>query len=205
MKSSATTKSDAQGFAGGISWSPAARLGASLAIVAYFSAVILPPLAGPPPASELAMAALQPLRPLVGALSLGHGYRFFAPNPGPGHSIHWSMQMADGSTQQGLIPNRDTDWPRLLYHRRFMISEKIAALVPPPDAPGDVRQRSRGDWQPLVKDVAGHLLKRQGGSQVTLKMIEHYLPDPDEVIRSEQGADVGTPLGRYALSGAGDR
>ena len=58
------------------------RLSVSLVLVAYFAAVIVPPLAGPPPASDLAMAALQPLRPLVGALFLGHGYRFLPPIPG---------------------------------------------------------------------------------------------------------------------------
>jgi hypothetical protein len=189
------------------SWPPAMRLVVSLALVAYLAAVIVPPLAGPPPASDLAMAALQPLRPLVGALFLGHGYRFFAPNPGPGHSIQWTMKMADGSTRQGSIPDRDADWPRLLYHRRFMISEKIAAFVPPPDAPVDVRQQSRGDWQPLVKDVAGHLLHRYGGAQVTLQMTEHYLPDPEELSRTEQGGteqgrDTVTPLGTYALAGS---
>jgi hypothetical protein len=183
-------------------WSPLVRGAVSLVLVVYGAAVIAPPLAGPPPASQLAVSALQPLRPLVGALFLGHGYRFFAPDPGPGHSIRWTMRMADGSTRQGSIPDRDTDWPRLLYHRRFMISEKIAALVPPPDAPDEVRRQSRGDWQPLVKDVAGHLLHRHGGSQVTLRMIEHYLPAPEDVIRSEQGADVTTPLGSYALAGA---
>ena len=189
------------------SWPPAVRMVVSLCLLVYFAAVIVPPLAGPPPASGLAMAALQPLRPLVGALFLGHGYRFFAPNPGPGHSIQWTMKMADGSTRQGSIPDRDADWPRLLYHRRFMISEKIAAFVPPPDAPADVRQQSRGDWQPLVKDVAGHLLHRYGGAQVTLQMTEHYLPDPEELIRTEQGGaeqgrDLVTPLGTYALAGA---
>jgi hypothetical protein len=183
------------------------RLVVSLALVAYLAAVNVPPLAGPPPASELAVAALQPLRPLVGALFLGHGYRFFAPNPGPGHSIQWTMTMADGSTRQGSIPDRVADWPRLLYHRRFMISEKIAAFVPPPDAPADVRQQSRGDWQPLVKDVAGHLLHRYGGAQVTLQMTEHYLPDPEELIRTEQGGteqgrDTVTPLGTYAMAGS---
>ena len=173
----------------------------SLALLAYLAAVIVPPLAGPPPASELATAALQPLRPLVGSLFLGHGYRFFAPNPGPGHSITWTMQMADGTIRQGSIPDRDADWPRLLYHRRFMIAEKIAAFVPPPDAPADVLQQSRGEWQPLVKDIAGQLLHRHGGSRVTLQMTEHYLPAPEEVTRTEQGRDVVTPLGTYGLAG----
>jgi hypothetical protein len=65
-----------------------------------------------------------------------------------------------------------------------------------------VRQRGRGDWQPLVKDVAGQLLSRHGGSQVTLQMTEHYLPTPEDVIRAEQGEDVITPLGTYALARA---
>jgi len=194
--------SDIPRSAGLSRWPPAIRMLVSLGLLVYFAAVIVPPLAGPPPASELAMAAFQPLRPLVGGLFLGHGYRFFAPDPGPGHSIQWTMRLADGSVLKGSIPDRDADWPRLLYHRRFMISEKIAAFVPPPDAPEEVRRRSRGDWQPLVKDVAGQLLSRYGGSQVTLQMTEHYLPTPEEVIRSEQGRDAITPLGTYALAGA---
>ena len=44
-----------------------------MAILAYLAAVIVPPLAGPAPASELASRILQPLRPLVGAVYLGHG------------------------------------------------------------------------------------------------------------------------------------
>lgn len=182
-------------------WSPAARGLASLPIIAYLTAVIVPPLAGPPPASDLARAALQPLRPLVGALSLGHGYRFFAPNPGPGHSITWSMRMPDGSVRAGVLPDPAADRPRLLYHRRFMISEKIAALVPPADVPEEVRREAKQEWQPLVKDVAGQLLRRHGGSEVALTLIEHYLPTPEESLRSEQGTDVVVPLGTYGLSG----
>ena len=113
-------------------WPLALRLFASACIFLYLLAVALPPLAGPPPASELANVILQPFRPLVGALSLSHGYRFFAPNPGPGHSIRWTLMTAGGRTLKGVIPDAETDWPRLLYHRRFMIPEKIAALVPPP-------------------------------------------------------------------------
>ncbi|NCY01606.1 MAG: hypothetical protein EBX36_01525 [Planctomycetia bacterium] len=59
-------------------------------------------------------------------------------------------------------------------------------------------------------DVAGQLLARHGGRRVTLQMIEHYLPAPEEVFvagqgarppvesGSEQGGDVVTPLGTYA-------
>jgi hypothetical protein len=179
-------------------WSAAARLIASLAILVYLAAVIVPPLAGPPPASGLAGRLMQPLRPLVGFLYLGHGYRFFAPDPGPGHSIRWTMQLADGSTRSGSIPDRDGDWPRLLYHRRFMVAEKIAALVPPPDAPEGVRFAARHDWQPLVKGVAGNLLATHGGTQVRLEMVEHFLPGPEDVIQQKTEPDFVTPLGTYA-------
>jgi hypothetical protein len=184
-------------------WSPAARALVSVAILVYLAAVIAPPLAGPPPASDLAGLLIQPLRPLVGGLYLGHGYRFFAPDPGPGHSIRWTLTRRDGSTLKGTIPDAATDRPRLLYHRRFMIPEKIAALVPPPDASEEARREAKRDWQPLVKGIAGQLLERHRGERVELEMVEHYLPAPDEVIRARSGDTTGMddlvmPLGTYA-------
>jgi len=183
-------------------WSAAGRACASVGILAYLAAVVVPPLAGPAPASDLANRLLQPLRPLVGALYLGHGYRFFAPNPGPGHTIRWTMTMPDGSTTSGRIPDEARDRPRLLYHRRFMVSEKISALVPPPDAPPEFRERAKQDWRPLVKGVATNLLRREGGLSVTLETVEHYLPDPGEVLTSGTFADTVTPLGSYAWAEA---
>jgi hypothetical protein len=184
-------------------WSPAARGIVSVGILVYLAAVVAPPLAGPPPASDLAGLLIQPLRPLVGGLYLGHGYRFFAPDPGPGHSIRWTLTRRDGSTLTGTIPDATTDRPRLLYHRRFMIPEKIAALVPPPDAPEQAHREAKRDWQPLVKGVAGQLLERHEGARVELEMVEHYLPAPEEVIRARGGDtagmdDVVMPLGTYA-------
>jgi hypothetical protein len=49
-------------------WSAAARALASVGILVYLAAVVAPPLAGPPPASDLAGLLIQPLRPLVGGL-----------------------------------------------------------------------------------------------------------------------------------------
>ncbi len=178
-------------------WPLPARLLASVLILLYLAVVILPPLAGPPPASELAGVMLQPFRPLVGSLALSHGYRFFAPNPGPGHSIRWIMTTADGSRKTGLTPDAKADWPRLLYHRRFMIPEKLAAFVPLPEAPAEIRQEAVRDWQPLVEDIATRLLARHGGREVSLDLIEHYLPDTFEVREGRGGDDLVMPLGRY--------
>ena len=179
-------------------WPLALRLFASACIFLYLLAVALPPLAGPPPASELANVILQPFRPLVGALSLSHGYRFFAPNPGPGHSIRWTLMTAGGRTLKGVIPDAETDWPRLLYHRRFMIPEKIAALVPPPLAPTEIRRDATLDWQPFAEDIATHLLTKHNGQEVTLELVEHYLPDTFELKQGRGGDDLTTPLGSYA-------
>jgi hypothetical protein len=174
------------------------RLVVSLALLFYCSAVILAPLSGPPPASELSQVLLQPFRPLLGALYLGHGYRFFAPDPGPGHSIRWTVTMPDGSTRTGKTPDAESDWPRLLYHRRFMVAEKISVLVPPPFAPAEAREAARRDWLPLVKATATNLLRATGGNRVKLELVEHYLPGPEEVVAGTSGEDLVTPLGTFA-------
>lgn len=174
------------------------RLVVSLALLFYCSAVIIAPLSGPPPASELSQVLLQPFRPLLGALYLGHGYRFFAPDPGPGHSIRWTVTMPDGSTRSGKTPDAESDWPRLLYHRRFMVAEKVSVLVPPPFAPADAREAARRDWLPLVKATATNLLRSTGGNRVKLELVEHYLPGPEETVAGTSGEDLVTPLGTFA-------
>jgi len=177
----------------------------SLGLLFHLAAVVIAPLSGPPPASELAQVVLQPFRPWLGALYLGHGYRFFAPDPGPGHSIRWVLTRADGSTRTGSIPDADSDWPRLLYHRRFMVAEKLSAFVPPPDAPPEVRARAKADWLPLVKGVAANLLRAEGGARVRLELIEHHLPGPEEVREGRAGTDLVTPLGTFAPAGEAGR
>jgi hypothetical protein len=186
-------------------WPRWLRCVVSIAIVVYLLAVVLPPLAGPPPASLLANRMIQPFRPLIGAVALGHGYRFFAPNPGPGHSFRWTVEMPDGGRKTGMIPDAETDWPRLLYHRRFMLPEKISALVPLPGAPAEVVAEAKREWQPLVKDLAAHLLAREGGTRVELALVEHYLPAPEEVTEGRAGEDIAIPLGTYARPRRGDR
>lgn len=181
------------------------RFLASAAIVIYLAAVVVPPLAGPPPASALSGAVMNWMRPLVGLLHLGHGYRFFAPNPGPGHSIRWSLLRPDGSIVTGTIPDARGDSPRLLYHRRFMVSEKIAALVPPADAPQEFRDMAKRDWGPLVAGIAAHLLRSEGGVEVSLEVVEHFLPGPEELLEGRTEPDLVVPLGTYAPRVGGTR
>ena len=196
----------------GRGWSRLLRAIVSLGIALHLAAVVLPPLASPPPSSLLANAAIQPFRPYIGLTYLWHGYRFFAPDPGPGHSLRWSLVTEGGEMLEGTLPDAERDWPRLLYHRRFMIPEKLSGMIPPADAPTEIRQEARAEWGPLVRAVAAELLTRHDGVSVSLDMVEHYLPTPGDVIdRREQrpavpGAweDRVTPLGTYALVSAGE-
>lgn len=192
----------------GRGWSPLLRSVVSLAIAIHLAAVVLPPLASPPPASLLANEAIQPFRPYIGSLYLWHGYRFFAPDPGPGHSLRWSLITDQGELLEGSLPDATQDWPRLLYHRRFMIAEKLSGMIPPMDAPDAIRRDAQLEWGPLVRAVAAELLTRHNGVTVSLDMVEHYLPTPGDVIdrRQQQPAVPGawedrvTPLGTYALA-----
>jgi hypothetical protein len=97
-----------------------------------------------------------------------------------------------------------------------MIPEKLAPLVPPSDAPAELRRDARADWLPLVKDVAGQLLARHEATRVELTLVEHYLPTPEDLIAVEQGstipgaggadpmADTVIPLGTFARAGGAE-
>ena len=112
--------------------------------------------------------------------------------------------MPDGTTLSGELPDPAVDRPRLLYHRRFMIAEKIAGLVPAADAPADIRREAKPLWQPLVMGVAGQLLRRHGGVEVELSMVEFDLPAPEDTIAGRSAPDVETPLGVYAFASSAE-
>jgi hypothetical protein len=65
--------------------------------------------------------------PYITATFLDHSYKFFAPNPGPSHLVRYDLYFADGSSRVNrddqILPDRVGHWPRLLYHRHFMLTE----------------------------------------------------------------------------------
>jgi|TARA_B100000073_G_C23690167_1_gene556107 hypothetical protein len=81
-----------------------------------------------------------------------------------------------------------------------MLPEKIASLVPLPGAPMEVVSNAKREWQPIVMDIAAHILEQEQGSQVELTLVEHYLPTPDEVLQGRVGEDLLIPLGTYAFA-----
>ena len=107
-------------------WSAPLRIVVSIALIVYLFIVIAAPAASHPDSqSELTRPVAEALRPIHESLYLGHGYRFFAPNPGPSHIVQYSLESEDGTKTEGRFPDRDQHWPRLLYHRWFMLSESL--------------------------------------------------------------------------------
>ena len=98
---------------------------ASIMIVAFLAIVILGPLSNPIASRHLTAPLAAWVSPFHRALFLGHGYRFFAPNPGPSHLVQYKITRADGTQLEGAFPDREKIKPRLLYHRWFMLSETV--------------------------------------------------------------------------------
>lgn len=111
-------------------WGPWARGLASLWLGYHVLAMFVSPWAVPP-TSELAVSVQGYVAHYQTLLYLNHGYRFFAPDPGPASIVGFTITRADGSQTTGMFPDRNAinrDYPRLNYHRWFMWSETLGRL-----------------------------------------------------------------------------
>lgn len=155
---------------------------ASLLILFHVAAVVAAPLSAAP-SSRLWEMAWQFGRPYIEFFYLNHGYKFFAPEPGPTTLVAYTLHFADGSTRSGEFPNRSIR-PRLLYHRHFMLSEFLNA------APRN--------WH---HTYARHLLRRSGAESVSVSQMTRLLPSMESVRLGspidEPGRVVELPLGTY--------
>lgn len=98
---------------------------ATIAILFFLFVIVIGPLANPIGSASFSTPLARAVAPLHRALFLGHGYRFFGPDPGPSHLVSYTAARSDGSRLEGHFPDRERHWPRLLYHRWFMLSETI--------------------------------------------------------------------------------
>ena len=117
-ETSAGNDSDEQ--SGSFVWSKLSRQLASAAIVFYLIVVVFGPLSNPIGSQHFSVPIAEKISPIQRALFLGHGYRFFAPDPGPTHRLLYRGVRTDGTEFSGHFPDRDNNWPRLLYHRWLM-------------------------------------------------------------------------------------
>jgi len=178
----------------------------SAIIVLHLAAVFVPPFAfatsNAEGASPLAALLMRSLRPYIDVLFLDHGYAFFAPNPGPSHLIRYSATTADQEPEVQLFPNLERQWPRLMYHRYFMLSEQLHAdyttpedLAPkPPEGIPNYGQairewgaghaaweRRRAIYELKWNAFENHLKHLHNADRVEMVRVEHLLPSLPEV------------------------
>ena len=163
---------------------------ASAAIVFHLLAVVLPPLAfqtisleGPSP---LIGTLIRPFQGYGQFLYLDRGYAFFAPDPGPSHLIQAAVTDDDGEVTETMYPDLDRQWPRLLYHRHFMLTEYLHEIYWPPGPPNEMFetdppaarlwQQRRSRYEYVRKSMVDHLRHVNDGRQVAILRIEHGLP-----------------------------
>ncbi len=131
-------------------------------------------------------------------LYMNHGYFFFAPNPGPSHLIECTFSSASPETlsnepsQTLMFPDRREHWPRLLYHRYFMLSEFYNSRY----VPAKVTEEARKDlefmqswafdkelYDQLQASIASSLKRSRNAERVELRRLERLLPDSQQVLK----------------------
>jgi len=105
------------------SWPVSKRALASALILAFLFVVFMGPVTNPISTEELTAPIARTLAPVHQSLFLGHGYRFFAPDPGPSHLL--LVRTSPEGENKLVFPDRNRHWPRLMYHRWFMLSESV--------------------------------------------------------------------------------
>lgn len=169
----------------GLGW----RLVISGAILFHLSAIFIYPFSTPP-ASRFALWAMEsPVhRHYLQTCYLDHSFKFFAPNPGlSARQIRWELDLPQGAKTEGVFPEKSTHWPRLFYHRHFMLAEHLPVL------PAD-----------FLESYARHLMKTHGAKRAVLYERLHFIPVLEE---AQRGLKIDDPrlyserrIGEYKAS-----
>ena len=172
-------------------WPGRRKLLVSLLLAFHLTAVVVAPWSAVPPTSQLAVGVRRVFNWYLNLAYLNHGYRFFAPDPGPSHLVRYEVELEQGRLEYGRFPSLTDQWPRLLYHRYFMISEAVFNLTEPvrekPERFNDDQHRKDFEAQrrlsrELVRSLARDIARRhEGVRNVKLFLQEHAIPFPQQV------------------------
>jgi len=161
-------------------WNPWVCRGVGLLLALHCLAVVVGPWSVPP-SSLLSQDFYAVFEPYIEATFLNHGYHFFAPDPGPSHLVRYEVVRADGSEVKGHFPDRDQHWPRLIYHRHFMLTEHLNGFYESDQK--EVAEKHAASY-------AEHLRRLHEGKEVRLFLVRHQLPSPENV---QQGMRLTDP------------
>ena len=164
----------------------------SILLVWHLAAVFLAPLSVFPSSRLVGYISQDTVMQwYLDVLYLNHGYHFFAPDPGPGHLIRYELLDARGGVlEQSEFPNRKEQWPRLWYHRHFMLADQ--AGLPKED------EQEAAAWQrKYLESYARHLLRTNEDAQsVRLRRIAHHPLPPQLAL---EGRKLNDPEGYQTL------
>lgn len=180
-----------------VGWSRRTKLVVSALVAFHVAAVFMAPFrfsttAGPgSPVSPFAQSLMSYFEPYVQALFLDHGYAFFAPDPGPSNLVRYEAHFSDGrETIVGVFPDLKRHWPRLLYHRHFMLSEQLNMQFMPLEPPPEIRgipgaeanwAMDRQPYQQKWDAFVAHLKHVHGAERVVMTRVQHGLATVPEV------------------------
>jgi hypothetical protein len=151
------------------------------------------------------------MKPYSQWMYLDHGYFFFAPNPGPSHLVQCQFAPSPPATNSNVsqdaeprkadatseipssqFPDRKEQWPRLLYHRYFMLSEFYNSRFAPRHVTDELRkdQEFMARWtfdRDLYEQIQASIIKSLKHSRhvdyVELHRVERALPDSFQVLK----------------------
>jgi hypothetical protein len=146
------------------------RIALTVFIAWHFTGVFLAALCVPT-SSELVLRLAQhwPMQWYLDALYMNQGHSFFAPDVGPGHMIRYQLLDQSGhEIDRGDFPSRKEHWPRLLYHRYFMLADQ--SELPFND------KATRDLWQRNYLEAFGRQLLREHpqAQTVVLRRYNHW-------------------------------
>jgi hypothetical protein len=148
---------------------PALKILISVWIVFHFTAIFLAALSiGVSSPLVIDIAQRPPVQWYLDALYLNQGHSFFAPEVGPGHLIRYELFDGRGQVlEQGELPNRKEHWPRLRYHRHFMLADQAVQ-------PGD--EKIAQMWQrKYLETYARHVLRmNENAASVRVRRFAHW-------------------------------
>jgi hypothetical protein len=101
----------------------------SIWIVWHFAGVFLAAMCIPATSDLVNNIAQQPpMQWYLDGLYLNQGHSFFAPDVGPSHVIHYELfDQSNRPMGEGDLPSLKDEWPRLRYHRHFMLADQAPA------------------------------------------------------------------------------
>ncbi len=169
----------------------------SVALLFHLGAVFLAALRVPP-VSQLAVSAAEGVQWYTNLVLVHPGYRFFAPDPDASQMLRVEIVAADGSQREETYPDLGREWPRLLYHRHFMLTSRMQS------APADFMS------QALADSYARHVFAREGAQEVRIFRREHQLPSRDDVLKGKPLTDTSlyttpynSPVGKWTTAAGG--